>query len=265
LKVVLFGGGIAGETAVRKLGQDRLAGIVWDDDTGKRPKLLGVPFFSEESCQGQGETLFCSGYGKVLKKSLIDAFPRGAFNAHPSLLPDYRGRHAIQWAIAGGEKELGVTIHRLTAEVDQGDFFLVRKRRFGINEKCAAIALELAEMAADMLIELYHLVEKQQLPEPLPPQSPRSRYFRQRRPEDGKLVWEENAVATVNKIRASMDKYRAYAYLADGSKVSFHNYLAGDLPGEVLLSTSEGCLIAAGDGVVWLVPDRPLSKGDILK
>ena len=265
MKVVLFGGGLGGEAAIRKLARDCLTGIVWDDDTGKRPKLLGIPFFSEENCQGQGEALFCSGYGKVVKKSLIAAFPAGAFNAHPSLLPDHRGRHAIQWAIAGGEKELGVTIHRMTAEVDQGDYLLARKRRFGINEKFPEIALELAEMAADMLVELYHLLEKQQLPEPLPPQSPRSRYFRKRCPEDGKLVWQESAVTTLNKIRASLDKYRAYAYLADGSKVSFRNYLASDLAGEVLLSTSEGCLIAVGDGVVWLVPDRPLNTGDILQ
>jgi methionyl-tRNA formyltransferase len=116
-----------------------------------------------------------------------------------------------------------------------------------------------------MLVELYHLLEKQQLPEPLPPQSPRSQYFRKRHPEDGKLVWQESAVTSLNKVRASMDKYRAYAYLADGTKVSFRNYLASDLPGKVLLSTSEGCLIAVGDGVVWLVPDRPLNKGDILQ
>jgi methionyl-tRNA formyltransferase len=141
----------------------------------------------------------------------------------------------------------------------------MRKRRFGINEKCAEISRELAEMAADMLVELYHLLEKEQLPEPLPPQSPRSRYFRKRRPEDGKLIWQESAVTSLNKVRASMDKYWSYAYLADGSKVTFRNYLASDLPGEVLLATSEGCLIAVGDGVVWLVPDRPLNKGDILQ
>ncbi len=264
MKVVLFGGGLAGEAAIRKLARDCLAGIVWDDDTGKRPKLSGITFFSEGNCQGHAETLFCSGYGKVLKESLINAFPRGAFNAHPSLLPDYRGRHAIQWAIACGEKELGVTIHRMTAEVDQGDYLLVRKRRFGINEKCPEISQELAEMAADMLVELYHLLEKQQLPAPLPPQSPRSRRFRKRRPEDGKLVWQESAVTSLNKIRASTGKYRTYAYLADGGKVSFYNYIAGDRPGEVLLSTAEGCLIAVGDGVIWLVPDRPLNKGDIL-
>jgi methionyl-tRNA formyltransferase len=256
---------MAGAAAVRKLGRDGLAGIVWDDETGKRPECFEIPFFSEEDCPGRGEALFCSGYGKVVQQSLIDAFPLGAFNAHPSLLPDYRGRHAIQWAIARGEPELGVTIHRMTAEIDQGDYLLVRKRRFGVKEKYKEISRQLAEMAADMLLELFHLLEKQQLPEPLTPRPPRGRYFRQRRPEDGKLIWEESAVAIINKVRASMENYPAYAHLADGSKVSFHHYLAGEAPGEVLLATPEGCLIAAGDGLVWLVPDRPLNPGDILQ
>jgi methionyl-tRNA formyltransferase len=267
VKAVLFAGGKAGEIALEKLVQEQadfLAGVVWDHNTGPLPATESVTFLTEANCRGKGEVLLCSGYGRVIDQSMIDAFPRGAFNAHPSLLPAYRGRHAIQWALAGGEKEMGVTVHRMTAQLDCGDYVLVRRRRFGITVKLAEAAEALADMAAEMLVELASMLKTNSLPKPLPNPEARGRYWRRRQPEDGRIDWGAAAMATINKVRAAQRDYPAYAYLADGSKVNFDDFLAGDTPGEVLWSSPYGCLIAAADGVVWLVPDRPLKKGDIL-
>jgi len=267
VKAVLFAGGKAGEIALKKLAQaqaDFLAGVVWDHDTGPLLTTGSVKVLTEANCRGQGEVLLCSGYGRVIDQSLIEAFPQGAFNAHPSLLPDYRGRHAIQWALAGGEKELGVTVHRMTAELDCGDYVLVRRRRFGVTVKLAEAAKALADMAAEMLVELASMLKTNALPTPLPQPEAKGRYWPRRRPEDGRIDWSAPTMATINKVRASQSDYPAYAYLADGSRVNFDDYLAGDIPGEVLWSSPHGCLIAVADGVVWLVPNRPLKKGDIL-
>ncbi len=117
MKIILFAGGLAGEVALEKLLHfhgDSLAGVVWDDHTADRPELKTIPFLTAANCPNYGDTLFCSGYGKVIERGTLNSFPDRVFNAHPSLLPKYRGRHAIQWAIASGEKELGVTVHRMT-------------------------------------------------------------------------------------------------------------------------------------------------------
>jgi len=267
VKAVLFAGGKAGEIALKKLVREQagfLAGVVWDQNTGPLLTTGSVNLLTEANCRGQGEVLLCSGYGRVIDQSIIDAFPQGAFNAHPSLLPDYRGRHAIQWALAGGEKELGVTVHRMTAELDCGDYVLVRRRRFGITVKLAEAANALADMAAEMLVELASMLKADSLPKPLPKPGAKRRYWPRRRPEDGRIDWGAPTMATINKVRAGQSDYPAYAYLADGSRVNFDDYLAGDTPGEVLWSSPHGCLIAVADGVVWLVPDRPLKKGDVL-
>jgi methionyl-tRNA formyltransferase len=268
MRIMLFGGGLAGQIAASKLASrcaGHLAGIVWDEATGEPPQPTGVPFFHEKDCQGVADTLFCSGYGGILKEELLRAFPRGCYNAHPSLLPNYRGRHAIQWAIASGEKELGVTIHTMIPAIDRGEVVLVRRRNFGVKANLAEISRELAEMAADLLVELCQRLQGEDLPEPLASASAEGPYWRRRRPEDGQISWQASAAHIVNLVRAGSEDYPAFAYLADGTKVSFTGYLAGDTPGEVLWASPAGCLIAAADGLVWLTCDQPLKPGDILK
>ena len=123
MRIMLFGGGLAGHLAASRLASqcaEHLAGIVWDESTGDRPPLPAVPFFHADDCRGVADTGFCSGYGGILGEELLRAFPGGCYNAHPSLLPKYRGRHAIQWAIASGERELGVSIHTMTPAIDRG-------------------------------------------------------------------------------------------------------------------------------------------------
>jgi len=269
VRIILFGGGLAGRLAALKLSADcpeQLAGIVWDEDTGEPPPLPEVPFYTEADCSGVADTLFCSGYGRILGPELLRAFPRGCFNAHSSLLPRYRGRHAIQWAIASGERELGVSVHRMGDKIDRGEVLLVRSQHFGLEADLVEVSRELAEMAADMLVELCRRLEREDFPAPELRDLPREPYWRRRRPEDSRISWQDGAAAILNVVRASAGKdYPAYAFLPDGTKVSFTGYLASDTSGKVLYVAPEGCLIAAGDGVVWLTCDHPLKKGDILK
>jgi methionyl-tRNA formyltransferase len=268
MRIMLFGGGLAGQLAASALasrGAEHLAGVVWDEATGEPPQFSGVPFFHENDCQGVADTLFCSGYGGILKEELLQAFPRGCYNAHPSLLPGYRGRHAIQWAIASGETELGVTVHTMIPAIDQGEVVLVRRRHFGPKANLAQISRELAAMAADMLVELCDRLQGGEISAPLPSASTVGPYWRRRRPEDGQISWQDSTAHIVNLVRAGSPDYPAFAYLADGTRVSFTGYLAGDTPGEVLWASPSGCLIAAADGLVWLTCDTPLKPGDILK
>src|SRR5512141_2529757 len=57
----------------------------------------------------QPDFLFSFYYRNMLKKDILDIPARGAFNMHGSLLPKYRGRVPVNWAIIRGEKETGAT------------------------------------------------------------------------------------------------------------------------------------------------------------
>lgn len=61
-----------------------------------------------------------AGFGTVLDASFFDSFPGAVLNTHPSLLPSFKGWHAVEDALAAGVKVTGCTVHVATAEVDAG-------------------------------------------------------------------------------------------------------------------------------------------------
>lgn len=265
-RFVLFGGSRAGESALSALSGalgDRLRALVWDETFGEPPSGYDIPVITAETAHEYGDVLLCSGYGKILSAELLARFPRGAFNAHPSLLPEYRGRHAIQWAIANGETRFGVSVHHMTRQIDVGGVVAVSEVFFGIETRLLDVSIALAELASTMLVELAVSIDEGRL-------TPGTRcndapYWRRRTPEDSRIDWSKPGKVVIDTVRAAGESYPAFSATSDGTPVMFPDYLAGNRPGTVLLSTPEGCLIAVVDGVVWLTPDRALKKGDLLE
>jgi len=76
-----------------------------------------------------GVELVClAGYMRIVGDTLLDAYGGRIVNVHPSLLPAFRGAHAIEQALAYGVKVYGVTIHRVDATLDGGP--IVAQRAF---------------------------------------------------------------------------------------------------------------------------------------
>lgn len=69
-------------------------------------------------------------YGKIIPQSILDCFPKGILNVHPSLLPLYRGPSPLEFQILSDEKEFGVTIIKLDSECDHGDIIAQREILF---------------------------------------------------------------------------------------------------------------------------------------
>ncbi len=62
-------------------------------------------------------------YGRLIPQSIIDIFPAGIINIHPSLLPQYRGSTPIESAIENGDKKTGVSLMALSADMDEGPIY----------------------------------------------------------------------------------------------------------------------------------------------
>ncbi len=60
------------------------------------------------------------GFGVIFRQTTIDQFPAGIWNVHAGELPNYRGRHAISWAILDGAPDIGITVHRIDETIDRG-------------------------------------------------------------------------------------------------------------------------------------------------
>jgi len=67
------------------------------------------------------DLIVLAGYMKVISPKFIKAFPNKIINIHPSLLPKYKGLHAVEQAFQSKDKETGCTVHYVTEELDSGE------------------------------------------------------------------------------------------------------------------------------------------------
>ena len=97
----------------------------------EQPEDVNDPEFLERLSALKPEVGVVVSYGVILSKQLLELPQKGCINAHASLLPLYRGASPVQHAICNGHKETGVTIIRLTEELDAGDILLQEKHAIG--------------------------------------------------------------------------------------------------------------------------------------
>lgn len=93
-------------------------------------------------------------YGKIVPQSIIDLFPRGIINVHPSLLPKYRGPSPIESAILNGDAQTGVSIMQLSAKMDAGPVFSQTTHLLSGAETQAQLYETLAENGAEELLRV---------------------------------------------------------------------------------------------------------------
>lgn len=106
-------------------------------------------------------------YGRIIPQSVIDIFPKGIINIHPSLLPSYRGPTPIESAIANGDRETGVSIMQLTAGMDKGPVYAQVGVQLTGKETKFELYDILAIKSANLLFEILpHILEGSLRPTP---------------------------------------------------------------------------------------------------
>ncbi|MFZ3124424.1 MAG: formyltransferase [Acidovorax sp.] len=206
--------------------------------------------------------LFSFYYRHMLKAPLLAAAPRGAFNMHGSLLPRYRGRVPINWAVIHGETETGATLHVMNEKPDNG----------AIVDQMAVPILpdDSARDVFDKVTVAAELVLWRSLPALLdgsarrtPQDLSQGAYFGGRKPEDGRIPAQLGAAELHNFVRALTRPYPgAFADLAEGRLVIWQTRHAGSVaqrPAAIALSAAAGRLqLVCPDGGVLRVTDATL-------
>jgi methionyl-tRNA formyltransferase len=104
------------------------------------------------------EVLVVTAYGRILGRDLLELARFGAINVHASLLPRWRGAAPIQWAVASGDTETGVTIMQMDEGLDTGDLLLARTLAIGAEETAEALAPRLAALGGQAVVEALPLL-----------------------------------------------------------------------------------------------------------
>lgn len=244
---------------------------IWFKTPAVAAREKGVPVFTPESVNNPEwrekiaalrPDLIISVYYRHMIGTKILALPRlGAWNMHGSLLPKYRGRAPINWAVLHGEPRIGMTLHRMVKSADAGAI---------VDQEGVDIGLrDTAEQAFRKVLPCARRVLARQIDALLagtvretPQDDAQATYFGGRRPEDGRIAWTQTSAQIFNLVRAVTDPYpgaftdvggsRLMVWWAEPESPAVRSAIAAKrgLPGEVLSVVP--WVIATGDGALEL-------------
>ena len=205
---------------------------------------------SIEFLKGLGADVFVVvSFGQILSKKLLDLPKLYALNVHASLLPKYRGAAPINWAIANGEKETGITIIKMNEKMDEGDIVLKEAVSINKDEDATQLSDKLSKKGAEVLLKCLDSsinFEKQD--------SSKATYAPKLKKEDGLIDWNWSAEKIHNRIRAFVPWPGCFTHLDKKIlkiyKASARPEPSDKKPGTILEITKEYISVSAGKGIL---------------
>ena len=223
---------------------------------------------SERVTQLEPDFIFSFYYRSMLGAPLLRSARRGALNMHGSLLPKYRGRAPVNWAILNGELQSGATLHYMVERADAGD--IVDQLAVPILEDDdAREVFGKVTTAAEIVLarSLPGLVEGNapRRPQPIEP----GQYFGRRRPEDGAIDWTQPAVRIHNLVRAVAPPFPGAFTEIGGRRWWIHRtrveprIIAPPEGGARLFGSQGACYAACSDGGVLRILAAATADGPV--
>ncbi len=207
----------------------------------------------------QPDLLVCFAYGKIFGPKFMSLFPMGGINVHPSLLPLYRGAAPVPAAILNCEKESGISIQRVSPQMDAGNILLQEKFKINPTDTSESILSLVSEQTGSLLLTVLKQLEEKTIKEYEQDHS-KATYCTTLSREDGIIDWSLSATQIVAKVHAYNPKPLAYTSINDIQLIlhNAHVYTNENNqfdetanPGFVLgVDKKEGILIQSGNGIV---------------
>ncbi|MFZ6772498.1 formyltransferase [Undibacterium sp. SXout7W] len=196
--------------------QDNPAETIWFESVAALCQERNIPFITPNDPQSQElldqiahiapDFIFSFYYRHMLPVKLLELASRGAYNLHGSLLPKYRGRVPVNWAVLHGETETGATLHEMAAKPDAGAIIaqtavpiLPDDTAYEVFGKLTVAAEQTLWSALPGLLDGTF--------NRLPNELSKGSYFGGRKPEDGRINWQHTAQQVYNLHRAVAPPY----------------------------------------------------------
>ncbi len=184
------------------------------------------------------DLLFSFYYRSLLPAEML-AIPRlGAFNVHGSLLPKFRGRAPVNWAVLKGESRTGATLHVMTERADRGAIVDREEVPIGPDDTAIEVQRRVTGAAAAVLERRLEELEAGAA-KTTPQDETQATRFGRRRPEDGRIDWSRSAREVHDLVRAVTHPYPgAFTDLLGGKTFVWRTRLPGlaahdTFPGQV--------------------------------
>ncbi|MEZ6131726.1 MAG: bifunctional UDP-4-amino-4-deoxy-L-arabinose formyltransferase/UDP-glucuronic acid oxidase ArnA [Planctomycetaceae bacterium] len=235
---------------------------IWFDSVAELAAAKGIPVHAPEDINHpiwvdriramEPDFIFSFYYRDLLKQPLLEIPIHGCINLHGSLLPAYRGRCPVNWALVNGETETGVTLHYMTAKADAGDIIAQRSVPISYFDNARSLFRKMINEASTLLAETLPTI-KDGTAQRTPQDHSKATCFGGRRPADGEIDWTSSAEDIRNLVRAVTKPYPgAFSYVSDRKTLIWQVTAKDDhcdaTPGTIL--SVDPLIVACGTGCV---------------
>ena len=188
----------------------------------------GIPVYKPDSVNSEEwllriralrpDVIFSFYYRHLIPETILKLPRLGAFNLHGSLLPKYRGRVPINWAIIHGETQTGATLHHMVAKPDAGDIVDQQAVPIGPMETAREVFDKVAAAARQVVARQWDNIRSGKAPR-MPQDPAQASYYGGRKPEDGRIDWCLGAREIFNLVRAVTHPYPGAFTELDGRRL----------------------------------------------
>ncbi|MFF7262586.1 methionyl-tRNA formyltransferase [Streptomyces sp. NPDC008159] len=235
---------------------------IWSDSVADLAQQHGVPVLlrnrpgDEELLsrlkEADPDLIVSNNWRTWLPPEIFDLPTHGTLNVHDSLLPSYAGFSPLIWALINGEREVGVTAHRMDAELDMGDVLLQRAVPVGPRDTATDLFHRTVDLIGPIVTDSLDLIASGKAVW-TPQDRSRSSFFHKRSLEDSRIDWTWTAEELERFVRAQSDPYpnafthhRGERLRIVSAAVSEGRY--GGTPGRIFIREGDGVVIVAGAG-----------------
>ncbi len=185
-------------------------------------------------------------YGQIVPQGLLDIPTFGAINLHGSLLPKYRGAAPIQYALLNNDKVAGMTLMRMTKEMDAGEMYAKKEIEIDEEDNSTSLFIKMGDLALELAKESLPLFLEGKL-EGVPQDESQVTFAPSIKPEEEKIDLNKTKEQIFGQIRALSETPGAYLYL---NELKLKIYKAKIVSDEIL--GEAGTIVKADKGGLYL-------------
>ena len=203
------------------------------------------------------DLIFSFYYRAMIPKEALDIPKLGAYNIHGALLPKYRGRACVNWAVINGERETGATLHVMTEFADRGDIIAQKAVPIEFEDTAHNVFLKVTEASREILMSTLPSLEMGTAKR-YPQDESEATKFGRRRPEDGEIDWNRSADEIYNFVRALTHPFPGAFTNWEGKKFFIWKALPAEgifEPGKI--KSESPMLVGTGSGLLRVLRIQP--------
>ncbi|TAL06967.1 MAG: methionyl-tRNA formyltransferase [Verrucomicrobia bacterium] len=204
------------------------------------------------------ELIAVAAFGQILPRAMLELPRHGCLNVHTSLLPKYRGAAPIQWAIANGDAETGVTIMKMDVGLDTGDILTQRTTPIAPGDNSQTLHDRLAKLGGELLVQTIpdyvagKIIPQSQI-------ATLATHAAKIKKEDGHINWNLPARVIWNRLRAFTPWPGGFTFLATQPQPTLLKILSAEVAekngasGQILSADKSGIVVGCGEGALRIL------------